>query len=133
MDTLPVETPTREAFVDVTKRVQGVVDARGFRSGILHVYCPHTTAGLTINEGADPAVAADILAVLRRLVPHRDPVYRHDEGNSDAHVKTALVGSSVAVPVAEGKLALGRWQSILLCEFDGPRRRELTLVFTAGT
>ena len=96
------------------------------RQGILYVYVPHTTAGVTINEGADPSVAQDLIAGLARLVP-RDAGYRHAEGNSDAHIKTSLIGSHVVVPVEDGKLLLGTWQSIYLAEFDGPRTRKVHL------
>jgi secondary thiamine-phosphate synthase enzyme len=95
-------------------------------SGVCHVYVPHTTAGITVNEGADPDVARDIEAALDRLVP-KDAGYRHAEGNSDSHVKSALMGSSATVFVAGGRLELGRWQGIFLCEFDGPRERTLRI------
>ncbi len=95
----------------------------------MHVFVQHTTAAVTINEGADPSVAQDIIAGLSRLVPH-DAGYRHAEGNSDAHIKTTLVGNHVAVPVCQGRLALGTWQSIYLAEFDGPRTRKVCVVPT---
>ena len=119
-----VRTPAREAFVDITQQVRGALRGRGSGEGVLHVFVPHTTAGVTINEGADPSVTQDLLATLARLVP-RDAGYRHREGNADAHVKTALVGSHVALPYSGEDLRLGTWQSIYLAEFDGPRSRRV--------
>ena len=125
---LSVSTPSREVLVDITARVQQALDAsHPDMSGMVYVYVPHTTAAVTINEGADPSVAQDLITGLSRLIP-RDAGYRHGEGNSDAHIKTSLVGSHVAVPVQDGKLALGTWQSIYLAEFDGPRTRKVTVV-----
>jgi secondary thiamine-phosphate synthase enzyme len=121
-----VRTPAREAFVDITQQVRDALRGHGSGEGVLHVFVPHTTAGVTINEGADPSVAQDLLATLSRLVP-RDAGYRHREGNADAHVKTTLVGSHVAVPFAGERLHLGTWQSIYLAEFDGPRTRRVWL------
>jgi len=120
-----VRTPDREALVDITSLVQEAVEslAPGF-SGATLVFVPHTTAGVIINEGADASVAKDILATLGRLVPKSGP-YQHREGNSDAHVKTALVGSQLLLPVDQGRLRLGTWQSIFLAEFDGPRTRKV--------
>ncbi len=96
-------------------------------TGIAYVFVPHTTAAVTINEGADPSVAQDLIAGLAKLIP-RDAGYRHSEGNSDAHIKTSLLGSHVAVPVQDGRLGLGTWQSIYLAEFDGPRTRSVRVV-----
>jgi secondary thiamine-phosphate synthase enzyme len=124
VSTFPVRTGSREEFVDVTREVAAAVAESGVERGLGHVYVPHTTAGVTVNESADPSVARDILTTLRRLVPHRGD-YRHAEGNSDAHVKTSLVGSSAWVPVRDGRLALGTWQGVFLCEFDGPRTRSV--------
>ena len=128
---LTIRTPSREVLVDITQQVQARVEplSAGAQEGILHIYVPHTTAGITINEGADPSVARDIVDVFARLVP-RDGGYRHAEGNADAHVKTSLVGSHTAVPVTNGRLRLGTWQSIYLAEFDGPRTRRVWLAFT---
>lgn len=124
---LSVATPSREVLVDITSRVRDALATdHPDLTGILYVYVPHTTAGVTINEGADPSVAKDLIMGLSRLVP-RDAGYRHAEGNSDAHIKTTLVGSHVAVPVEEGRLLLGTWQSIYLAEFDGPRTRKVYL------
>ena len=124
MEMLSVKTDRRTQLVDVTARVQKAVSAAGVRSGICYLYVPHTTAGITINECADPDVARDVEGALDRLVPATG-TYRHSEGNSDAHIKAVLVGVSQTVPVEGGKLALGRWQGVFLCEFDGPRERKL--------
>lgn len=126
MQELTIQTPQREAMVDVTAQVQNVVRNHEFRDGMLVLFCPHTTAGLTINENADPTVPRDILATLRRLVPHQGD-YQHSEGNSDAHVKSSLLGSDIRILVEEGRLLLGIWQGIFLAEFDGPRSRKLWL------
>ncbi len=125
---ISVRTPEREVLVDISERVQTAVSQAepGF-SGVITVFVPHTTAGITINEGADPSVIRDIVESLRRLVP-RDAGYRHGEGNSDAHIKASLMGSSVLVPVEQGRLRLGTWQSIYLAEFDGPRDRRVWIV-----
>nr|WP_287154174.1 secondary thiamine-phosphate synthase enzyme YjbQ [Candidatus Solincola tengchongensis] len=118
-----VSTGTRAQLVDITSRVREVVRGSGVREGICQVYIPHTTAGVTVNEAADPDVAADIIEHLERLVPRGR--YRHREGNADAHIKASLVGFSAALPVFGGDLALGTWQGVFLCEFDGPRRRRV--------
>jgi len=125
---LRVGTPAREVLVDITARIQSALaeSAPGL-NGMLSVFVPHTTAGVTINEGADPSVARDIIEGLARLVP-REAGYRLSEGNSDAHIKAGLVGSHVAVPVQQGRLRLGTWQSIYLAEFDGPRTRTIRLI-----
>ncbi len=122
---LTVPTSRRCELVDVTEEVARAIDALGVRGGAVVIHSPHTTAGVTVNEGYDPDVADDLLRRLDRLAPEGDPDDRHAEGNSDAHLKTALVGTSVVLPLHEGALALGRWQRVFLCEFDGPRRREL--------
>lgn len=119
-----VSTRRRAQLVDVTERVAAAVGRSGVEEGVCHVYVPHTTAGITINEGADPDVAHDIEARLEALVP-KDAGYDHAEGNADSHIKTALVGPSCAAPVRGGKLALGTWQAIFLCEWDGPRTRKV--------
>ncbi len=122
-----VQTRERTEMIDVTGEVAGAVRASGVRSGIALVYSPHTTAGVTIQENADPDVQHDLLLALESAVPLRAlrGHYRHAEGNSDAHVKASLIGSSAAIPVEEGALVLGTWQGIFLCEFDGPRTRTL--------
>jgi secondary thiamine-phosphate synthase enzyme len=118
-------------LVDITARVQAAVKESGVRSGICVVYVPHTTAGVIINEGYDPDVASDITATLSKLVPAGDR-YAHSEGNADAHVKASLVGTSQTIPVEDGRPALGRWQAIFLCEFDGPRERRCTVSVLPG-
>lgn len=123
---LSIETRTRTEMIDITARVQQAVAASGVQDGICVVYVPHTTAGVTINEHADPAVAADILYALGQVVPAL-PGFRHAEGNSDAHVKASLIGASQIILIEGGGLRLGRWQGIFLCEFDGPRRRTVWL------
>jgi len=122
--TLFISTSRRSELKDVTAEIQQVVSESGCSEGVCHLYVPHTTAGVLINEGDDPAVARDIAATLDRLIPHRGD-YAHAEGNSDSHIKTTLVGSSETVWIENGRLLLGRWQSIFLADFDGPRRREL--------
>ena len=121
---LSVATRQRSQLVDITAEVQRIVSSSGLVDGVAVIYCPHTTAGLTINEHADPDVAADLLESLERLVPWQAG-YRHAEGNAAAHVKSALFGHSLTVPVEGGRLALGTWQGIFFCEFDGPRTRHV--------
>ena len=132
MKRIRVRTPAREALVNVTEALNRAVAELGLREGVLHVYSPHTTAGVVIQEGADPAVAEDLLLRLAELAPRNHPGYRHLEGNADAHIKTALVGNAVWVPVAAGRLLLGTWQQVFLAEFDGPRTRELWLTALAS-
>jgi secondary thiamine-phosphate synthase enzyme len=125
---ISVDTPSREVLVDITERVQAAIaQSAPDLTGMASVFVPHTTAGVTINEGADPSVARDIVEGLARLVP-REAGYRHGEGNSDAHIKAALIGSHVALPVERGRLRLGTWQSVYLAEFDGPRTRKVCIV-----
>ncbi len=125
---ISVKTPSREVLVDITRKVQSALAESASRlNGMVGIFVPHTTAGVTINEGADPSVAQDIVEGLARLVP-RQAGYRHGEGNSDAHIKASLIGSHVAVPVEQGRLQLGTWQSIYLAEFDGPRTRRVWIV-----
>lgn len=121
--TLVVSTSATMQFSDITAQLQKAVTASTIVDGVCHVYNPHTTAGLTINEGADPDVQADILAALQKIVPHIR--YQHGEGNSPAHVMASLVGSSVTVFIENGRLQLGTWQKIFFCEFDGPRSRKV--------
>jgi secondary thiamine-phosphate synthase enzyme len=115
-------------MVDITSKVKEVIQKAGFEDGVCYLYVPHTTAGITINEGADPSVAADIQAMLDRLIPWEGP-YKHLEGNAAAHIKSSLVGNSVMVLVESGRLKLGTWQSIFFCEFDGPRTRKAYIKF----
>jgi len=121
---LDVKTSRRTQLVDVTSAVQRVVTESGVASGLCHLYIPHTTAGVTINENADPDVPRDIEATLDKLVP-KDAGYKHFEGNADSHIKSTLVGVSQSIEIADGRLSLGRWQAIFFCEFDGPRARQL--------
>ena len=119
-----VHTRRRAQLVNITDKVSEAVERSGVREGICHVFIPHTTAGVTVNEGADPDVAADIESLLAELVP-KEAAFEHAEGNSDSHIKAMLSGPSCAAPVREGKLALGQWQAIFLCEWDGPRTRRV--------
>jgi secondary thiamine-phosphate synthase enzyme len=128
---LDVRTSRREDFVDVTAMVAEAVAASGVEGGIAVVSSPHTTAGVTVNENADPDVVRDVLHGLERISP-REGGWRHFEGNSDAHLKTALVGTSATLPVANGRLALGTWQAVYLAEFDGPRSRKLDVTVVPG-
>ena len=123
MKRVDVPTTERTQMLDVTDRVQLAVAQLGIRDGVCHVYVPHTTAAVTINESADPEVPRDVLHIIDRLIPFDDPAYRHLEGNSAAHLKAILVGSSETVLVEAGRLVLGTWQGIFFCEFDGPRSR----------
>lgn len=124
MERLQVVTGRREQLVDITRDVAAAVARSGATDGWALVYCPHTTAGITINENADPDVAHDLLKALGRLMP-QDPGYRHSEGNSDAHVKASIMGASATILVADSALVLGTWQGVYLCEFDGPRTRSV--------
>jgi len=124
MNTIEIRTRTKEEFVDLTAEVGRLVAASGVASGLCVVAVAHTTAGVTVNENADPDVRADLLMTLRRIVPDSLP-YAHVEGNSPAHVKSSLVGSSVTLVVEGSRLQLGTWQGIFFCEFDGPRARQV--------
>jgi secondary thiamine-phosphate synthase enzyme len=127
MKKLSLKTNARTEYVEITGAVQAALAELGVRDGAVTVFVPHTTAGVTINEHADPDVMRDVTYALDRLVPWRDPAYRHAEGNSAAHIKAILTGSSARVPVVGGRLQLGTWQGIFFCEFDGPRTREVWL------
>jgi len=131
MKSITLRTGRRCEFVDITGDVQKAVEECGLENGLAMVFVPHTTAGVTINENADPSVVADLLESLERLVPQHGK-YRHREGNSDAHCKASLMGSSVSVAVEGGRLVLGSWQGIYFCEFDGPRRRKFGVLVLAG-
>ena len=124
METLRVKTDRLTQLVDVTREVERAVAASGVASGVCYVYVPHTTAAVMINEHADPDVATDLEGVFDRLVPHKGQ-YRHSEGNSDSHAKAVMVGASQMIFVEGGKLALGTWQGVFFCEFDGPRERKM--------
>jgi secondary thiamine-phosphate synthase enzyme len=121
---IEIETHASEEFVDLTGRVQDALSRTGRADGAVLVYCPHTTAGITVQENTDPALKEDLLAGLEALAPRNRP-WKHAEGNAHAHLKAAMLGSSCLVPVANGRLQLGRWQAIYLVEFDGPRRRSV--------
>lgn len=122
--TFTVATGSRMEFVDITARVQEEVTRSGIGAGICYLFNPHTTAGLTINEGADPAVRDDIVTALKKIIPFDHP-YKHMEGNSPAHIMASLMGSSVTIFVENNRLVLGTWQKIFFCEFDGPRSRKV--------
>ncbi len=124
LNNISVKTGSRNEMVDITASVQKEISNTGVNDGICVVYVPHTTAGVTINEGADPAVCTDIVRKLNELVPPNDG-YRHMEGNADSHIKASLIGGSVTVLVEKGRLVLGTWQKIFFCEFDGPRSRKV--------
>jgi len=121
---ITVKTRSRTEFVDITADIQKAVTQTGIDDGLCMIYVPHTTAAVTINESADPSVKSDILMILNKIVPWEDN-YRHLEGNSPAHVKSTLVGASELIAVEGGRLALGTWQGIFFCEFDGPRSRKV--------
>jgi secondary thiamine-phosphate synthase enzyme len=120
-----ITTKKRSEIVDITKTIQGLVEIRQIREGMAVIYVPHTTAAVTINENYDPDVKHDLLKKLETLVPKHESYYQHGEGNSDSHVKVAMVGNSATVLIEQGKLVLGQWQGIYFCEFDGPRDREM--------
>lgn len=124
MKILTIPSHRKEELIDITSSIKEAVDSSKIETGICRVFVPHTTAGLTINENADPSVKADILMALRKIVPDSLP-YTHAEGNSPAHVKSTLVGSSLSIIIENGNLVLGTWQGIIFCEFDGPRKRKL--------
>lgn len=132
MTSITVRTAKHTEFVNIDRQVQSVIDASGVKTGLAHVFVPHTTAGVTINENADPDVVRDIIAALERTVPW-NAVYAHGEGNAAAHVKASMMGFSQTVPIENGRLAFGTWQSLYFCEFDGPRSRSVNVhVIPAG-
>jgi secondary thiamine-phosphate synthase enzyme len=131
MDSIRVSTKHREQLVDITADVQRILSDNGWTDGLLCLYCTHTTAAVTINEAADPSVPRDILVNLGSLVP-RQGDYKHLEGNSDAHIKSSMIGCSELVPVERGKMSLGTWQGIFFAEFDGPRSRQVLLKWLPG-
>jgi secondary thiamine-phosphate synthase enzyme len=126
-----VSTSRKTEMVDITDQVQAGVPGSGVTDGTVVVFVPHTTAGVTINEGADPAVQTDIIATLNEIVPW-ERGYQHAEGNSPAHIKSSMMGSSVTVILENGRLSLGTWQRIFFCEFDGPRRRQVWCTVVSG-
>ncbi len=122
-----VSSKHRNQMIDITSQVGSVVSQSGITNGDAIVYCPHTTAAITINENADPSVVHDILLTLGELIPHHLPGYRHSEGNSDAHCKSSMIGCSEQILIKDGILSLGTWQAIFFCEFDGPRSRKVVV------
>jgi secondary thiamine-phosphate synthase enzyme len=130
MKVINITTQAREEIMDITAEVASAVKQEGLKDGLCLVYVPHTTASVAVNENADPTVKSDVLMALRHVVPDNLP-YRHSEGNSPAHVKAVLAGSSVALIVEDGRLRLGTWQGVYFCEFDGPRRRQVWVKFLA--
>jgi secondary thiamine-phosphate synthase enzyme len=124
-ETIAVKTRRRNEMIDITPEVSAAITKSGIDTGTVIVFCPHTTAGITINENADPDVTHDILLTLEELLPQLRKGYRHAEGNSDAHVKSSLVGASETVLIQNGRLKLGIWQGVYFCEFDGPRNRQV--------
>ncbi|MBO3769558.1 MAG: secondary thiamine-phosphate synthase enzyme YjbQ [Thermoproteota archaeon] len=124
LNTIEVVSTSRQQFIDITDKVEEVVRKSGVKNGVCFLYVPHTTAGITINENADPSVVRDIMETLERLVPV-DGRYRHLEGNAHAHIKSSILGHSVCVFIEDGRLLLGTWQGLFFCEFDGPRRRKV--------
>ncbi|MBI4642389.1 MAG: YjbQ family protein [Deltaproteobacteria bacterium] len=131
LETLSVRTNTRTELLDLTSQVQEVVNKSGVSEGLCHVFVPHTTAAVTINENADPSVKADILMVLNKIISDREP-YRHQEGNSPAHVKASVIGPHLTILVSKGRLVLGTWQGVFFCEFDGPRSRRMHVKVVPG-
>ncbi|MDH3582616.1 MAG: secondary thiamine-phosphate synthase enzyme YjbQ [Phycisphaerae bacterium] len=131
MTSFAVPTARRDQMVEITQSVQAAVDESSIPGGLVVVHVPHTTAGITINENADPDVVHDFLRQLDEMVPWHQPFYRHGEGNSAAHVKASMMGASLTVMIQRGRLVLGRWQGIWLCEFDGPRTREVQVKIMA--
>ncbi len=125
METITVKTSSRSQMIDVTDRVQKAVQESGVQDGFVVCFVPHTTAAVTIQENADPDVLHDVLWKLEKLIPQHETAYRHNEGNSDAHLKCSAVGVSQFIPVEGGRLVLGTWQGVYFCEFDGPRTRRL--------
>jgi secondary thiamine-phosphate synthase enzyme len=132
MITQSIKTRQRNEMIDVTDRVQQAVRDRGVNDGVVIVFIPHTTAGVTINENADPDVKHDLLKKLESLIPKHESYYQHGEGNSDSHLKMQLTGNSATVIIEDGKLVLGTWQGIYFCEFDGPRTREMHIKIIEG-
>ena len=132
LHTLRVRSRAREELVEFTEAVQQKLTDSGEQEGVVVLYVQHTTAGLTVNENADPDVPRDMLHAFRTLIPQHGMGFRHGEENSDAHIKATLVGSSVTIPFQEGKLLLGRWQGIFLCDFDGPRERQVIMTIVCN-
>lgn len=125
---MDIKTTVRTEMINITRDIERMLSDSNIKNGLCHIFVPHTTAGITINEGADPSVAEDIVSAFKKLIPWEGG-YRHLEGNSAAHIKTSLVGSSDIVAVEEGHLQLGTWQAVFFCEFDGPRTRKVQVRF----
>lgn len=125
-----VKSRTRTEFIDITEKIQEIIDEANVKAGLCYLFVPHTTAGITINEGADPSVQHDIISNLNKLIPFEGD-YHHREGNADAHIKSTLVGVSQVVFIESGRLSLGTWQAIYFCEFDGPRHRRVNIKIVA--
>jgi secondary thiamine-phosphate synthase enzyme len=130
MQTIKIKSKKREEMIDITREVEQHLPDKS--SGICVVFVQHTTCGVTVNENADPDVQTDMLGFLRRLIPQHEPHFKHGEQNSDAHIKSSLVGASVTIPFENGELVLGRWQAVYLCEFDGPRERKVVVQVIGG-
>lgn len=128
---LSLKSSKKTQLIDITTDIQKLVSDSGIRDGTVLVFCTHTTAGITINENADPAVKSDMLMVLNKIIPENEE-YRHLEGNSPAHLKSTLVGASEIIPIENGRLSLGTWQAIFFCEFDGPRTRKVQVRILEG-
>ncbi len=126
MHTLSIRTHKQFECINITSQIQKLIKDAGVKNGIVTIYCPHTTAAITINEGANPSVVKDLLNELDKIIPLRDN-YQHLEGNSAAHIKSSIIGCSESVIIENGSLALGTWQAIFFCEFDGPRNRKVLL------
>ncbi len=132
MEVIKVSSRSRQELVEITPKLRQTLEEKGWRHGMLTVFCPHTTAGITINEAADPTVVQDITGTLAKLIPE-GANYRHMEGNSDAHIKSSLVGCSEQILVERGDLVLGTWQGVFFAEFDGPRSRKVFVGFVPGS
>ena len=131
MAEISIQTNRSQEIIDITRQVNAALPTT-LSAGVCHLFCPHTTAAITVNENADPDVKRDLLAKLDRLAPEREDFYRHAEGNSAAHLKATMLGFSLALPVRGGRLDLGTWQGVYFCEFDGPRLRRLKIYWQAA-
>ena len=131
LQTINVRTATREEMIDITAQVRSAIKRSGVTEGICCVYTPHTTAGVTIQENSDPDVKADMVGQLARMIPKSGP-FRHEEGNSDAHIKSSVIGATATLIVDDGKPLLGTWQAVFFCEFDGPRERRVLVKVVSG-
>lgn len=129
--TISISTRLRSELVDITDKVRGIVEQTKIKSGICHIFVPHTTGAITINENADPSVGRDIVKAMDRLIPW-NAIFEHSEGNASAHIKSCLIGVDKSILVDGGRLRLGPWQGIFFCEFDGPRQREIIVKVTEG-